>query len=465
MSVSKKVLRKMKKVMGVIGAIPVLASCSSQISRAEVNVGFDPWNKVLYFSGKDGVIDSTWKERYNSDSIRRVVIDDGVEEIGDRAFSDCTSLEEITIPNSVTSIGEEAFSGCRSLKEITIPNSVEKIGKFAFFRCESLQNAEILGDVKTIEIGTFKECGLRKFKVPKSVVTIREDAFRGCYELSEVECEEDDSSKKLKLGKFAFQGCKSLKKFDASNRSVYVNGNAFDGCLKTFAELGGKVIKGCNCSRDGEPVIDLSLRGEKCVNVKSIGDKDIVTRVMVIGNVQYRLDGKCLSIKGNGTIEKGSIECFLTRKQKKKISEIRIDKGITGIGNYAFAYFFKLKHIYIPNSVNTIGNYAFYDCKSLEEITIPNSVNIIDEFAFAASGLERVKFEDMSRRDSESCWDVLLNRGAFSGCKQLGILDLGNVTNSRNVKVEGYAFCQCDSKFRELEGGTVVRGKVRHEIK
>ena len=42
------------------------------------------------------------------------------------------------IPNSVTEIGNSAFSGCSSLTSVTIPNSVTSIGEHAFYNCSSL---------------------------------------------------------------------------------------------------------------------------------------------------------------------------------------------------------------------------------------------------------------------------------------------------------------------------------------
>ncbi len=46
-------------------------------------------------------------------------IPEGVTEIGNRAFYECTSLIKVTIPNSVTKIGMCAFSGCTSLIKVT----------------------------------------------------------------------------------------------------------------------------------------------------------------------------------------------------------------------------------------------------------------------------------------------------------------------------------------------------------
>ena len=54
-------------------------------------------------------------------------IPNSVTQIGDSAFSECSSLQSIHIPNSVTQIGKDAFRGCRSLQTIHIPKgSMEK---------------------------------------------------------------------------------------------------------------------------------------------------------------------------------------------------------------------------------------------------------------------------------------------------------------------------------------------------
>ena len=60
---------------------------------------------------------SPWSELV--DSIKTVVIEDGVTSIGDRAFRRCMQMTEISIPDSVTSIGKNAFDYCISLGAVS----------------------------------------------------------------------------------------------------------------------------------------------------------------------------------------------------------------------------------------------------------------------------------------------------------------------------------------------------------
>ena len=92
---------------------------------------------VLTISGTGDMTDyysysefAPWHEY--ADRIQTVVFGDGVTNIGDSAFYECSSLTSVTIPNSVTSIGYYAFYGCSSLTSVTIPDSVTSIGSGAF---------------------------------------------------------------------------------------------------------------------------------------------------------------------------------------------------------------------------------------------------------------------------------------------------------------------------------------------
>jgi hypothetical protein len=80
----------------------------------------------------------------SQESIKNLIIENGVTSIGNVAFYSLRNLTSVTIPNSVTSIGNEAFAHCKSLTSVTIPNSVTSIGNDAFVK-EYKQNSSTKG--------------------------------------------------------------------------------------------------------------------------------------------------------------------------------------------------------------------------------------------------------------------------------------------------------------------------------
>ena len=94
-------------------------------------------------------------------------IPDGIESIGEWAFSECINLTEIKIPDSVQSIGDLAFKLCINLTEINIPDSVQSIGEGAFSCCKNIKKINIPASVKTIGENAFKECDNIKITVAK----------------------------------------------------------------------------------------------------------------------------------------------------------------------------------------------------------------------------------------------------------------------------------------------------------
>ena len=114
------------------------------------------------------------------DSVKTVVIEDGVTSIGDSAFFRCSQLASIEIPSSVTSIGDAAFSYCSKLASINIPSSVTSIGVSAFQNCRKLASIEIPSSVTSIGISAFSHCnGLTSVNIPSSVTSIGVSAFSG----------------------------------------------------------------------------------------------------------------------------------------------------------------------------------------------------------------------------------------------------------------------------------------------
>ena len=76
---------------------------------------------------------------YASDSVKKIVIENGITTIGNETFYGCEALTSVAIPDSVTSIGRYAFAYCSKLESITIPDSVISIDSMAFSQCRNLK--------------------------------------------------------------------------------------------------------------------------------------------------------------------------------------------------------------------------------------------------------------------------------------------------------------------------------------
>lgn len=79
------------------------------------------------------------KNRVYCNMLQKVIIGNGVTNIGNSAFYCCYSFVSITISNSATSIRSDAFYSCFSIASVTIPKSVKIIGANAFGDCHGVK--------------------------------------------------------------------------------------------------------------------------------------------------------------------------------------------------------------------------------------------------------------------------------------------------------------------------------------
>ncbi len=218
---------------------------------------------------------------YNADNyapwkgskVKKVIIEDGVTNIGDWAFANCPNLSSVTIPDSVTYIGSSAFENCPNLTSVFIPNSVTSIGTRAFgynndnvvdgftisgykgSTAETYANSNNIpfvaikniiasgttGDCTwelddegtltisgngTIEYGSWKHLHFSKVVIEDGVTYIDDDAFSGCKYLTEITIPNSVTS----MGWDVFSECSSLISVTIPKSINTIEENAFYDC-------------------------------------------------------------------------------------------------------------------------------------------------------------------------------------------------------------------------------------------
>ena len=314
------------------------------------------------------------------------------------AFSDIPPLEIINKSPHFVLIDGILFSNnyrtliwcSRKKRSLYIPVSVNKIGIRAL--THSIELSSIIVDRRNPRYDSRNNCnaiiessadilvkGCTNTVIPKGVVKIAQNAFRGCnlnygFKIPNGVKAIDD---------FAFYHCRSIFSIDLPPSLLYIGESAFEGCKlfhsikipNNVISIGKKAFCSCNPSYievgDNNTVYD-SRKGcnaiiETSSNTLILGCKSSVIPVGVttIGNDSF---SGCSDLK-----------------------HIDLPDGIIFIGDSAFSDCKSLKSIKIPSSVKTIGKCSFWSCTSLKSLVIPNNVVDIGEGAFRFSGIKKIQ--------------------------------------------------------------------------
>ena len=267
-----------------------------------------------------------------SDSIRTVVIGEGVTSINWMAFSGCTFLKSITIPSSVTSISTAVFQDCESLTSVTIPNGVTSISDGTFGFCKRLKSITI----------------------PGSVTSIGEEAFYACYCLADVYYDGTEAEREQ-------------IEIDANNDEL---ANATWHCTDTDERTDETIASG-TCGDSVTWTLDsaytLTISGSGAMADYDHDDLDAVPWSAYRAKVRSIVIGDGVTSIGNCAFK----ECT-------RATSVTIADSVTIIENEAFAFCYSLTEITIPENVKQLHGGAFGG-SGLMSVTIPKSVTKIDQ--------------------------------------------------------------------------------------
>lgn len=195
--------------------------------------------------------------------LNKLVISEGVEYIGYRAFQGCDTLTEVIIPNSVTYLGTHAFYKCISLESLVVGSGISEIPAYAFSKCVALNSVVLSSSITSVAKYAFRECEALKTINLNNVTSIGDNAFNKCTALSDVTLSDSVTT----IGKYAFKGCISIETMIIPSTVEFIGKHAFYGMNETtFYYEGNKtpdswesrfnsshrpIFYGCEISEDG----------------------------------------------------------------------------------------------------------------------------------------------------------------------------------------------------------------------
>lgn len=159
--------------------------------------------------------------------ILRVVLPDGLTNIGNLAFYECENLTAIVIPDSVEIIGEYAFAGCKELVILRLGSKVQKIQEGAFLECLSLADVSFPDSLQMLGIKAFYRCEtLTTITIPSSVTSLGTSVFSYCINLISADIQANIEV----LPEWNFYGCSKLTTIILPDNISDINEHAFRGC-------------------------------------------------------------------------------------------------------------------------------------------------------------------------------------------------------------------------------------------
>lgn len=208
--------------------------------------------------------------------ITRVVLPEGIREIGENAFWECSSLREVVLPESLEVADHGAFRECTALRQLNFPKALKRIGMGAFptqslpqtkdgflivngiliryqgtedapklptgieaiaggafAQHKTLREIHIPDGVRILGRGCFINCKtLEAVTLPDTLDVIPKDCFYGCEALREIHM----PGRVREIGEEAFYSCKKLSSLSLPEGLTVIGDKAFYAC-KSLQEL------------------------------------------------------------------------------------------------------------------------------------------------------------------------------------------------------------------------------------
>ena len=259
--------------------------------------------------------------------ITKLIIPEGVKQIGSYAFQNCTGLTEVVLPSTVTSIGQYAFDGCNKLTSLELPNGITSaatgLENNAFGRCTQLANVVAPGSLYA--------------EISSSYNTFVGRVFPGCSNLATFTFRYEDHLRQSVGGVFW--------------RFVVDNGEA--------------------------EIVDMDSASGKMTVPATLGGYPVTS----IGSGAFAFsDITEIDIPNSGNVTNIGSDAF---SNCSKLTKVTISTKVTGIGANAFSNCPYLETVTLPQKITKVAGAVFYGCQRLRRVYTDNfKVDEVGDYAF-----------------------------------------------------------------------------------
>lgn len=334
---------------------------------------------------------SNYSNKSTKKSVAALLTTASVEEesgsIGAFAFENCVNLQSIDI-SSVSNVGESAFSGCTSLSDIILSDELTVIEDCAFYNCLGLSELEIPNNVTEISEGAFSGCAsLNSIEFPETLSIIDEQAFSGCSSIESIVIPDSVEN----IGSSAFSNCTALENVELADNTFNLSDSMFSGCTS---------LQSINIPDSVTNIGDGTFFG--CSSLSSVSIPDTVSE---IGDNTFAY---CEALSNIDIPDSVSVIKDFAFFGCSGLENVDFSANLDTIGMCAFGMCSSLESIVLPESLSSINEAAFSDCTSLKNVVFEESmVSINDEAFIGCTSLENVKIPECA---------VYISSLAFDGC-------------------------------------------------
>ena len=207
--------------------------------------------------------------------------------------------------------------------------------------------------------------------------------------------------------------------------------------------------------------------------MKDVEDEEDLSTAIVwekLGeNIEWSLNDGVLILRGTGDMENFDNGIVPWLDNRKNITSVIIEQGITSIGNHAFRECTGLRSVTLPESIASIGKCAFLDCTCLSSITLPKGITSIGYSAFSdCSNLSNITLpEDITSIEYGTFWNCtslssvtlpegisLIGNCAFYACTSLSSINMPK--SLKSIGESAFHGCASLSNITLPEGITLI---------